>query len=63
MVLSPNGMDNPELICIVYVRKQDGGVLSATSDKFMPCEDYVYEEFYPTVHLHHLSERIKKFQK
>lgn len=54
-VLTPNGMNDPKLVCIVYATKSNGNTVSATSDKFIPCESEVYEEFYPTVHLIHIN--------
>lgn len=49
--ITPNGVDDPKLVVLLYVRKPDGGVLEGTSDRFIPCEDFEYEEFYPTPHL------------
>lgn len=54
-VLTPNGMYDPKLVCIVYAIKSNGNTVSATSDKFIPCESQKYEEFYPTVHLTHIN--------
>lgn len=55
-VLSPNGVNDPKLVCIVYATKSNGNSVSATSDKFTPCENQDYEEFYPTVHLIHIND-------
>jgi hypothetical protein len=51
MVLVPNGMDDPKLVCAIYAQKEDGGMVNATSDKFRPLEGEKYEEFYPTSHM------------
>ena len=50
-VLTPNGYENPELVCLIYAQKEDGGMVSATSDKFKPIDEIEYEEFYPTPHM------------
>ena len=57
MVLVPNGIDHPELISVIYAQKEDGGMISATSDKFKPMEETDYEEFYPTPHMFHLEDK------
>lgn len=50
-VLVPNGMDNPKLVCVIYAQKENGNIVSATSDKFKALDDENYEEFYPTPHM------------
>ena len=51
MVLVPNGINNPELVCAIYAQKDEGGMVNATSDKFKPIDEIEYEEFYPTPHM------------
>ena len=53
-VLTPNGINSPELIVIIFAKDNDGNVYSGTSDKFKPIDKYVYEEFYPSVYINHL---------
>ena len=50
-VLVPNGVDNPEIVCAIYAQKDDGGMVSATSEHFKPMDETDYEEFYPTPHM------------
>jgi hypothetical protein len=50
-VLVPNGRDNPVLVCVIYAQREDGGIVSATSDKFKALDEEQYEEFYPTPHM------------
>jgi hypothetical protein len=56
MVLTPNGMTNPKLVCLIFAETEDGRHISATSDKFFPLDSEEYPEFYPSVHLCHLSD-------
>jgi len=42
-VLVPNGRDNPKLVCVIYAKREDGGIVSATSDKFTALDDETYE--------------------
>ena len=59
--LVPNGMSNSELVTILFV-EIDGfrgrGIMSATSNRFTPINDFEYEEFYPSVHSNKLSEKL-----
>lgn len=50
-VLSPNGVNDTKLICIIYVQKENGNMICATSNHFNPLDDELYEEFYPTPHM------------
>ncbi|MFW6311061.1 MAG: hypothetical protein ACOC1K_02375 [Nanoarchaeota archaeon] len=55
-VLTPNGVSDPKLVCVVYAKRlRNGNIVSATSENFKPLEDVEYEEFYPSVHLNSLS--------
>jgi hypothetical protein len=61
--LVPNGMSNPELVSILYVEIDSfrGKVMmSATSNRFTPVDEFEYEEFYPSVHSNRLSEQLSK---
>lgn len=50
-VLTPNGVEDTKLVCLVYAQRENGNILEATSDRFKPLEDFKYQEFYPSVHL------------
>jgi len=58
-VMTPNGVEDQKLVCIVYAVRPNGNTVSATSDKFLPYEYQDYKEFYPTVHLCHLTDQRK----
>ena len=49
-VITPNGINNPELVAIIYARRNNGNTISATADRFKICEDEEYETWYPTPH-------------
>lgn len=61
MKLVPNGMNNPELVTVLFV-ELDGdrgrGVMSATSNRFFPVDEFEYAEFYPSVHMNRMHEEI-----
>lgn len=51
MVLVPNGINDPALVALLYVKMDDtGNILSATSNRFYPVPKNHYKEFYPSVH-------------
>lgn len=54
--LTPNGINDPQLISILYVEMEGLGIMSATSNRFTPVDEFEYEEFYPSVHLIRLSD-------
>lgn len=57
--LTPNGINDPQLISILYVEMEGFrglGIMSATSNRFTPVDEFEYEEFYPSVHLNRLSD-------
>ncbi len=54
-VLTPNGMTDTKLVCIIFAKKENGNMISATSDRFFPLDDEEYEEFYPTPHMFKLK--------
>jgi len=49
--LTPNGINDSSLVCILVVKYDDGRISSSTSDKFEPADDVLYEEQYPTVNM------------
>lgn len=49
--LSPNGLDQKEIVSIIVVKFDDGRVCSATSDKFSAIKEEYYDEFFPTVNM------------
>jgi hypothetical protein len=55
-VVTPNGNFNPELVCMIFAVKENGNIISATSNNFIPFGngEIEYEEFYPSVHLNNL---------
>ena len=55
--LMPNGVSNPEIVAILYVEMY-GSMISATSNRFKPADDHLYEEFYPTVHLNQMTDSL-----
>ena len=59
--LTPNGINDPQLITILYVEMEGyrgRGVMTATSNRFTPVDEFEYEEFFPSVHMSRLSERM-----
>lgn len=50
-VITPNGADDPKLVCLIYAQKDNGNMVCATSDKFKALEDQEYSEFFPTPHM------------
>jgi hypothetical protein len=54
-VVTPNGMNDPKLICIIYAQKENGNMISASSNHFCPLDEKEYDEFYPTPHLFNLK--------
>jgi hypothetical protein len=53
-ILTPNGRNDPQLVVLIYVRKENGNILEATSNHFEFLENADYEEFYPSVHMNKL---------
>ena len=62
-VLVPNGAYDPRTVCIIYATKENGNVISATSDKFSAIEDEEYLEFYPTEHLFEVNKKVNKYHR
>lgn len=56
VVLTPNGVNDPKLVALVYTQKENGNMVSATADKFEPSLDFDYDEFYPTPHMFSLEK-------
>jgi len=50
VVITPNGVDDPKLVALVYAQKPNGNTVSATADKFYPVATEEYEGFWPTPH-------------
>lgn len=61
-IMVPNGVNDPKLVCLIYAKRENGNIVSATSDKFFPSEDENYEEFYPSVHMSAM-EKLKNRRK
>jgi len=49
--LVPNGIYDNKVVVLIYAKKANGNIVSATSNKFEFLEDGKYEEFYPSVEL------------
>lgn len=49
--LTPNGVNSPGLVAVLVVEFEDGGKMSATSEKFGAVPEIIYSEFYPTIHM------------
>jgi len=45
--LAPNGINSPELVCVV-VAQDEAGVVSAVSNRFSVIDDVKYESHYPS---------------
>jgi hypothetical protein len=56
VVLTPNGVYDLKLVALVYAQKENGNLVSATADKFEPCSNFDYDEFYPTSHMFSLEK-------
>lgn len=56
IVSVPNGAMDPKIVSLIFAKKEDGNIISATSNRFKIIEDFDYEEFYPTPHLFHLEK-------
>jgi hypothetical protein len=59
--LSPNGINDPTIIAILFVEfngQRGMSVMSATSNKFTPVDYHTYPEFYPGVHLKTINTKI-----
>jgi hypothetical protein len=52
--LVPNGMYDPQLIALIYAKRSNGNIISATSNRFEPDPTHDYEEFYPSVFMNKL---------
>ena len=62
MKLTPNGFTDRSLVVILYVEmdtRNGKAIMSATSNRFNPAPDTVYEELYPTVHLMKLTDKLE----
>jgi hypothetical protein len=62
MTLTPNGFTDRSLIVILYVEMNSRNgkvIMSATSNRFKPAPNEIYDELYPTVHLLRLSDKIE----
>lgn len=61
MKLTPNGINDPKLLVILFVEMDNPGkgtsLMSATSNKFRPLISYEYDELYPGVHLNRLIKK------
>lgn len=44
--LSPNGINDPKLICLIKASRTDGFIVEATSDKFQIVDDEKYMSVY-----------------
>jgi hypothetical protein len=56
IVIVPNGVNDPSLVALLYVKLDDGGMLSATSDRFEPITSGEYTEFYPSSHFSKIKQ-------
>ena len=59
--LTPNGINDPQLITILYVEIEGirgKGIMTAIANRFTPVDEFEYEEFYPTVHMNRVSEKL-----
>ena len=62
MKLTPNGFTDRSLVVILYVEmdtRNGKAIMSATSNRFKPAPDTIYEELYPTVHLMRLNDKLE----
>jgi hypothetical protein len=50
-VLAPNGINDPQLVVLIYAKRKNGNTIESTSNHFEFLEDADYEEFYPSAHL------------
>ena len=60
IVLTPNGINDPKLITLIYATTAEGGIVSATSDKFRPTDEDEYAEFFPSAHHCNISTKVEK---
>jgi hypothetical protein len=44
--LTPNGMNNPKLVCVITAMREDGFEVNATSDKFISLSEGNYIDKY-----------------
>ena len=44
--LVPNGMDKPEIVCLIKAESKDGFIAEATSDNFIIIDDEEYKTVY-----------------
>jgi hypothetical protein len=56
--MTPNGMSDRSIVTILYVEMEGRGIMSATSNRFTPVDEFEYEELYPSVHLNRLNDRL-----
>ena len=42
--LTPNGMQNPEIICLIKARKENGNIVEASSGRFRAIPEKLYQE-------------------
>jgi len=47
--LSPNGMNDLKLVCLIIVELDGGGRVISTSDRWEPIKDEFYLECYPSM--------------
>jgi len=53
--LVPNGVNNPNLIAMLYVLFPNDVFSCQTANNFVPCEGEMYKEFYPSAHFSKLK--------
>jgi len=53
--LMPNSFSSKELVAILYVGLDTGGITCSTSERWIPQISEMYEEFYPSLHLGELD--------
>jgi len=51
-------MSDRSIVTILYVEMEGRGIMSATSNRFTPVDEFEYEELYPSVHLNRLNDRL-----
>jgi hypothetical protein len=56
--LTPNGINDPKLVCLLVVDIEGGGRVVSTADKWLPVEDDYYIECYPSLLLDIGSEGL-----